>query len=86
MTKAEKTLKEALLTILKEEDIIYQYRDEHRYPFNCDFYIPCLDTFIEVNQYPSHGGHPYNSENHCDQKKLATWRAKVQEGKTQYKN
>ena len=24
-------------------DTIRQYRDNNRYPYNCDFYIPCLD-------------------------------------------
>lgn len=34
--------------LLKEifPDIIRQYRDV-RYPFNCDFYIPSNDLFIE---------------------------------------
>lgn len=29
-------------------NIMSEYRDKERYPFNCDFYIPDLDLFIEV--------------------------------------
>lgn len=44
-------------------DTIHQYRDNIRYPFNCDFYIPSLDLFIECQYYPTHGGHPYDPNN-----------------------
>lgn len=36
-----------------------QYRDDDRYPFTCDFYIPSLDLFIEYQGYWTHGGEPY---------------------------
>jgi len=29
-------------------EVIRQYRSE-KYPFFCDFYIPCLDLYIELN-------------------------------------
>lgn len=51
--------------LLKEKysDTIRQYKDE-RYPFNCDFYIPSLDLFIECQYGWQHGKHPFdiNSE------------------------
>ena len=40
-------------------DTIRQYKDS-RYPYNCDFYIPCLDLFIEFQGYWTHGEHPFN--------------------------
>lgn len=44
------------------KDIKCQYYCE-RYPFNCDFYIPEIDTFIEYQGYYTHGNHPYNKRN-----------------------
>ena len=37
-----------------------QYKDNIRYPWRCDFYIPELDYFIEVQGYYTHGKEPYN--------------------------
>ena len=37
-----------------------QYKDKNRYPYNCDFYIPNLDYFIELQGYYTHGKEPYN--------------------------
>ena len=33
---------------------------ESRYPWHCDFYIPELDMFVELQGYYTHGKHPYN--------------------------
>ena len=37
-----------------------QYKDKKRYPYNCDFYIPELDYFIELQGYYTHGKHPFD--------------------------
>jgi len=37
-----------------------QYKDKERYPYYCDFYIPELDYFIELQGYYTHGKEPYN--------------------------
>ena len=42
----------------KFPDIIRQYRSE-LYPFNCDFYIPSLNLYIECNYHWTHGGKLY---------------------------
>ena len=54
----------------KTEDMIYellcakfdvvkrQYRSEV-YPFNCDFYIPSIDTYIEYQGFCTHNRRPY---------------------------
>lgn len=44
--------------------VIAQYNKDDRYPWNCDFYIPELDMFIEFQGSWTHGKHPfdYNSE------------------------
>ena len=49
-----------------QENVIRQYYDEERYPFNCDFYIPSEDLFIELNFHPSHNNHPFNPTNKDD--------------------
>ena len=41
-------------------DTIYQYSTDPRYPFNCDFYIPSLDLFIEYNGHWTHQDHLFN--------------------------
>ena len=54
--------------LLKEiyPDVIREYKDELRYPFNCDFYIPSLDLFIECQYHWTHNGHPYDQNNEND--------------------
>ena len=49
----------------KYSKIICQYYDKDKYPFNCDFYIPEIDTYIEYQGYYTHGTHPYD-ENDID--------------------
>ena len=64
-------------TILKEkyEDVIRYYKSDV-YPFNCDFYIPSLDLYIECNYHWTHGGHPFNEHNLDDINKLNNWKKK----------
>jgi len=60
--------------LLKEKypDVIRQYRSE-LYPFNCDFYIPSLDLYIECNYYWTHGGKLYEGTTE-DNKLLQHWK------------
>lgn len=62
--------------------VVRQHRDEERYPFAVDFYIPERDLFIELNGSWSHGGHWYESDREMDQKTVQTWRKKGK--KSQY--
>lgn len=57
----------------KYDDVIRQYKDE-RYPFNCDFYIPSLDLFIEIQGLWTHGKHPYNENNNDDVELANKWK------------
>ena len=48
----------------KFDKVINHYRDvrysrETGYMFECDFYIPSEDLFIELNAHPSHNNRPY---------------------------
>ena len=60
--------------LLKEQfnDTIHQFRDLKRYPFNCDFYIPSLDLFIEYQGSEFHGQKPYEG-NEEDLQKIKLW-------------
>jgi len=63
--------------LLKEKypDIIRQYISE-KYPFNCDFYIPSSDLYIECNYFWTHGKHPYSELNINDLNKIEFWKSK----------
>lgn len=56
-SKSEQHIKEVLQRVFP--DVIYQYRSKE-YPFNCDFYIPSLDLYIEFNYHWTHGGRPFD--------------------------
>ena len=61
-------------------DIIRWYSVDNRYPFECDFYIPSIDVFIEYQGDWLHGRKPYNepydSNNINHQKILKFWKFK----------
>lgn len=44
------------------------------YPFNCDFYLPDKEIYIEINAHWTHGGRPFNNTNKEDLIKLDRWR------------
>ena len=69
---------EELFLYIKDKfpTVIRQYNKDKRYLFDCDFYIPELDYFIELNGFCSHGDHPFNSNNEDDIDKLNTWKLK----------
>jgi hypothetical protein len=62
-SKPEDKSYELLCEKFDKDDIIRQYKSE-KYPFNCDFYVKSIDTYIECNFNWTHGGHPFdpNSE------------------------
>ena len=62
--------------LLKEKykNVISQYRSKV-YPYNCDFYIPSLDLYIECNYHWTHGGHKYNNTKE-DNAILEKWKNK----------
>ena len=53
-----------------------QYKDKERYPYNCDFYIPELDYFIELQGFYTHNTHPYNPNSIEDQILVERYKAK----------
>lgn len=66
------------LLLEKFPDTISQYRSDV-YPFNCDFYIPSKDLYIEYQGSWTHGGKPFDKNNPEDLKKLESWKEKSKE-------
>ena len=62
---------------LKENNINYksQYKSE-LYPFNCDFYFPDIDLYLEIQGSWVHGGRPFDSTNKDDLLLLEQWKSK----------
>lgn len=58
-----------------------QYKDKIRYPYYCDFYIPDLDLFLELNGTWTHGRHAYNPNSQEDQNTLEELISKYDGGK-----
>lgn len=64
-----------LLTLFEGDDILRQYRSD-KYPFNCDFYIQSVDTYIECNFHWTHGKLPFDKDSILCQEKLSKWKEK----------
>jgi hypothetical protein len=81
-TLAKSSTEIKIFEILKEyfgkDDILDQYRDEERYPFNCDFYIRSKDLFIEANINFTHGFKPFEGSKE-DIEVLKEWKKKSEE-------
>lgn len=62
---------------LKENNIKYitQYKSE-LYPFNCDFYFPDNNLYLEIQAMWTHGEHPFNPNLKEDQTTLQEWQSK----------
>ena len=60
----------------KYSGAIHHYTTDPRYPFECDFYIPSQDLFIELNFHWTHGLEPFNENNLKHIEKLNLWKSK----------
>ena len=67
---------ESLIKQYGVDGVIHQYRDP-RYPFNCDFYIPSEDLFIEYHGTWTHGDRPFNASDKECIKTLLEWKSKA---------
>lgn len=76
-TKIEERVEQDLISKYGREHVFYQYKDDSRYPFMCDFYIDSVDMFIEVNSWWHHGEHPFDPNCEEDIKTLNAWRDKA---------
>ena len=55
-------------------DMIRQYKSV-KYPYNCDYYIPCIDMYIEYQGSWTHGQHPFGTDK-SDNDVLNMWKEK----------
>lgn len=62
------------------DDAKHGYRSKE-YPFNCDFYIPSKDLYIEYQGFWTHGDHPFNPENNEDIEILNNFKIKSEQSK-----
>lgn len=58
-------------------DLKTQYRDDIRYPWFCDFYIPSRDLFIELNGIWTHGSHWFDPNDKKDAELVKKWKSKA---------
>jgi len=75
-SKPEDRYYEVLIAQYGKDDVKRHYREDPRYPFECDFYIPSKDLFIELNLDWTHGGKPFEDTEE-DNKKLDIWKQKA---------
>lgn len=63
---------ELLFNKLKSKftDAIHHYSSDQRYPFECDFYVPSKDLFIELHFSQFHQGKPFDTNSKQDWIKL----------------
>lgn len=60
--------------------VSYKYRFYcERYPYECDFYLDQLDTFIEINISPFHDNHFFNPNSKEDVNKLVIIKQKAKD-------
>lgn len=71
----------ANILIAEFKDLKRNYRNDSRYPFKCDFYIPSLDLFIEYNGHQYHYKEPFNNNNPEHLNRLKKLKQKEQEKK-----
>lgn len=60
--------------LAKFPDMKRHHRTKH-YPFACDYYIPSIDVYIELQGLWTHGGKPYEGTAE-DDRTVQTWRDK----------
>lgn len=74
----------AYLALTKKFDnVIREYRSTD-YPFNSDFYIPEIDTYIELQLFWTHGGHPFDPNSEDDINSVNSLKNKIENGHKNY--
>lgn len=74
-SKPEEHAYELLCEYFNENNIIRQYKSEE-YPFNCDFYIKTINTYVECNFTWTHNDHFFDETNEDDMKVVQLWQSK----------
>ena len=87
-TLVNSKLESMAYNILKKyfSDIKCQWKDDEKYPYNCDFYIPEIDTWIEMQGFVTHGPEQFNENNIEHLEKVSILKQKNMAHKTPNKN
>lgn len=80
-SKPEERCYKKLMLVFKE--VFRQYKSKE-YPFNCDFYIPSIDAYIEYQGTWTHGGHPFGTQ--CNDESILTILKEKSKIKSKYYN
>ena len=87
-TLLDSKLESIAYNLLKKyfSNIKCQWKDDEKYPYNCDFYIPEIDTWIEIQGFVTHGPEQFNENNFEHLEKVSILKQKNNEHKTPNKN
>ena len=77
-SKVEIDFYKYLINTFSFENVDPQHYD-NQYPYSCDFFIPGLDLYIEIQGSWTHGKHPFNPDDKKDNEKLNYWKSKDSE-------
>ena len=77
-SKVEIDFYKYLINTFSFENVDPQHYDD-QYPYSCDFFIPGLNLYIEIQGSWTHGKHPFNPDDKKDNEKLNYWKSKDSE-------
>lgn len=77
-SKVEINFYKYLINTFSFENVDPQHYDD-QYPYSCDFFIPGLNLYIEIQGSWTHGKHPFNPGDKKDNEKLNYWKSKDSE-------
>ena len=77
-SKVEIDFYKYLINTFGFENVDPQHYD-NQYPYSCDFFIPGLKLYIEIQGSWTHGKHPFNPGDKKDNEKLNYWKSKDSE-------
>ena len=77
-SKVEIDLYKYLINTFSFENVDPQHYDD-QYPYSCDFFIPGINLYIEIQGSWTHGKHPFNPDDKKDNEKLNYWKSKDNE-------
>lgn len=77
-SKVEIDFYKYLINTFSFENVDPQHYDD-QYPYSCDFFIPGLNLYIEIQGSWTHSKHPFNPDDKKDNEKLNYWKSKDNE-------
>ena len=77
-SKVEIDFYKYLINTFSFENVDPQHYDD-QYPYSCDFFIPGINLYVEIQGSWTHGKHPFNPDDKKDNEKLNYWKSKDNE-------